>query len=130
MSVTSVTAASISLSWSVPSDSAVTSYEVMWGEADSAATEMTSGNLTDNSYNIQQLDSSTKYTIIVIATNIAGSTESLPIIFYTGNAVACLPFFLMYIHILHVGSNFASESTRSGSVADYTIYLSLVEWLL
>ena len=84
MSVTSVTATSISLSWSVPSDSVVTSYEVMWRNG---ATEMTSGSLIDTSYTIEQLESSANYTIIVIATNIAGSTESLPIIFLTGNLV-------------------------------------------
>ena len=99
MSVTSVTATSMSLSWSVPSDSVVTSYEVMWRETDSGATEMTSGSLTNNSYTIEQLDSNTNYTIIVITTNIAGSTESLPFIFYTGNAVACLPFFTFFPHV-------------------------------
>ena len=78
MSVTSITATSISLSWSVPSDSAVTSYEVMWRETDSGATEMTSDSLTDTSYTIEQLDSTTIYTIIVTATNQAGDTDSLP----------------------------------------------------
>ena len=121
VSVGTITATSISLFWSVPSDSMVTSYEVMWREG---ATEITSGSLTTTSYTIQQLESntSTNYTIIVLATNIAGSTESLPIIFYTGNAVACLPFFNIFSS--HVGSNFASDSTRSGSVTDYIIAIS------
>ena len=83
VSVTSITAASISLCWSVPSGS-VTSYEVMWRETDSGATEMTSGSLTDTSYTIEQLDSTTIYTIIVTATNQAGDTDSLPITSKTG----------------------------------------------
>ena len=85
VSVSSITATSISLSWSVPSDSVVTSYEVMWRETDSGATEMTSGSLTDASYTIEQLDSTTIYTITVAAANSAGiSTDSLPIIISTG----------------------------------------------
>ena len=84
VSVTSITATSISLSWSVPSDSVVTSYEVMWRETDSGATEMTSGSLTDTSYTIQQLDSTTIYTITVTASNTAGDTDSLPVIISTG----------------------------------------------
>ena len=79
VSVTSITATSISLSWSVPSDSVVTSYAVMWRETDSGATEMTSGSLTDTSYTIEQLDSTTIYTITVTAANQAGNTDSLPI---------------------------------------------------
>ena len=84
VSVTSITATSISLSWSVPSDSVVTSYEVMWRETDSGATEMTSGSLTDTSYTIEQLDSTTIYTITVTASNTGGDTFSLPVIISTG----------------------------------------------
>ena len=94
VSVTSITAASISLSWSVPSDSVVTSYEVMWREG---ATEMTSGSLTTTSYTIQQLESNANYTITVIATNIAGNTESLPIIFLTGNNYGDLVTFFTFV---------------------------------
>ena len=50
--VTSITATSISLSWSVPSGSVVTSSEVMWREASSGTSEGTSGSLTDTSYTI------------------------------------------------------------------------------
>ena len=84
VSVTSITATSISLSWSVPSGPVVTSYEVMWHEAGSGMTEMTSGSLTDTSYTIEQLDSTTIYTITVIAINSAGNTDGLPVIISTG----------------------------------------------
>ena len=81
VSVSSITATSISLSWS---DSVVTSYEVMWRETDSGTTEMISGSLTDTSYTIEQLDSTTIYTVTVTATNQAGNTDSLPVIISTG----------------------------------------------
>ena len=103
MSVTSITATSISLSWSVLSDSVVTSYEVMWRETDSGATEMTSDSLTDTSYTIEQLDSTTIYTITVTASNTAGNTDSLPVIISTG----ILPYSIsnshanLYIHVHH-----------------------------
>ena len=85
VSVTSITAASISLSWSVPISSVVTSYEVMLKEAGSGATETSSGILTDTRYTIQLLNSRTIYTISVTATNPAGSAESTPILISTGN---------------------------------------------
>ena len=77
--VTSITATSISLSWSVPSGSVVTSSEVMWREASSGTSEGTSGRLTDTSYTINQLKMATKYTITVTVSNTAGSTDSQPI---------------------------------------------------
>ena len=97
VSVTSITATSVSLSWSVPSDSVVTSYEVMWRETDSGATEMTSGSLTDTSYTIEQLDSTTTYTITVTATNQAGNTSSLPIIISTGIYIYSLRDFHLHL---------------------------------
>ena len=79
VSVTAATATSISLSWSVPSGSVVTSSEVMWREASSGTSEGTSGSLTDTSYTIDQLESNTIYTITVTVSNTAGSTDSHPI---------------------------------------------------
>ena len=76
VTVTAITATSISLSWSVPSGSVVTSSEVMWREASSGTSEGTSGSLTDTSYTIDQLESNT---ITVTVSNIAGSTDSHPI---------------------------------------------------
>ena len=101
VSVGTITATSISLSWSVPSDSVVTSYEVMWRETDSGDTEMTSDSLTNTSYTIEQLEINANYTITVSATNIAGSTESLPIIFLTG----IRSFLLNFLPSLHFPSH-------------------------
>ena len=84
--VTAITATSISLSWSVPSGSVVTSSEVMWREASSGTSEGTSGSLTDTSYTIDQLESNTDYTITVTVSNTAGSTDSQPIIISTSNS--------------------------------------------
>ena len=84
--VTSITATSISLSWSVPSGSVVTSSEVMWREASSGTSEGTSGSLTDTSYTIDQLESNTDYNVTVTVSNTAGSTDSQPIIISTSNS--------------------------------------------
>ena len=66
---------------------------------------MTSGSLTTTSYTIEQLESNTNYTIIVIAIYIAGSTESLPIIVLTGNMVVWLlfsPLLKFYLRVLYL----------------------------
>ena len=111
MNVISITTTSISLSWSVPSDSEVISYEVMWralssdgdsnsttetedndDDNDGSGTGMsgdeesgTSGNITDTSYTIENLMKSTSYIITVTVTSVAGSTDSHPIGITTGN---------------------------------------------
>ena len=85
VSVTSITATSISLSWSVSSGSVVNSSEVMWREA-SSGNEGTNSSLTDTSYTIDQLESNTIYTITVTVSNPAGSTDSQPIIISTSNS--------------------------------------------
>ena len=82
VSVSSITASSISLSWSVASGR-VASWEVVWRPTD-RGTESTSGSLPGNTYTIHHLDSSTIYTVTVTATNIAGTTNSTPILFSTG----------------------------------------------
>ena len=81
--VTSITATSISLSWSVPSGSVVSSSEVMWREASSGTSEGTSGSLTDTSYTIDQLESTTIYNITVTVSNTVGRTDSQPVIIST-----------------------------------------------
>ena len=86
VSVTAITFTSISLSWSVPSGSVVTSSEVMWKEASSGTSEGTSGTLTDTSYTIDQLESTTIYNITVTVSNTAGSTDSQPVIISTSNS--------------------------------------------
>ena len=82
MSVSSITASSISLAWSVASGS-VASWEVVWRETD-RGTESSSGSLTGTSYTIDQLESTTIYTVTVNATNVAGTTSSQPILVSTG----------------------------------------------
>ena len=81
--VSSITATSISLSWSVVGGSVAWS-EVVWRETAGRGTESSSGNLTDTSYTINNLMSSTNYSAIVRVTNIAGTTESSQIIVSTG----------------------------------------------
>ena len=76
---TSITSTSISLSWSVPSDSVVTSYEVMWqrdtsvgcSDEDEGSTTITGGS---TSYEIMGLAGVSSYTISVTAVNAAGSS--------------------------------------------------------
>ena len=89
VSVLSIEATSISLSWSVPSDSVVASSEVVWGVAISSGggdgtRERTSGSLNGNSYTLESLESDSLYTIIIILSNVAGSTDSQPIFVSTG----------------------------------------------
>ena len=102
VSVDNITNSSISISWSVPSDSVVTSYEVVWtsnkcptdessasgsgdeasGSGGSAAydagsgVDEGSGNITDTSYTIEGLREGTTYNIAVAATNSAGTSSS------------------------------------------------------
>ena len=82
VNVTSITSTSISLSWSVPSGSVVTSYEVMWRALSSNDDREsgTSGSITSTSHSIQELESNTVYSVTVTVTNVAGSTVSQTII--------------------------------------------------
>ena len=76
------TATSISLSWSVPTDQMVTSSEVMWQASNNGGltTEAeTSEKITDTSYTIKGLESSTNYIITVTVNNAAGSNTSSPV---------------------------------------------------
>ena len=80
--VTAITATSISLSWSVVGGSVARS-EVVWRETD-RGTESSSGSLTGTSYTIDQLESTTIYTVTVRASNAAGiATDSQSIIVST-----------------------------------------------
>ena len=82
VNVTSITSTSISLSWSVPSGSVVTSYEVMWRTLSSNddGGSGSSCSITSTSHSIQELESNTVYSVTVTVTNVAGSTVSQPII--------------------------------------------------
>ena len=77
VTVSSTTATTISLSWSVPSGSVVDSYEVVWERNDIR----NSITITDGStsYTITGLEEDSSYTITVTATNAAGSVPSGPV---------------------------------------------------
>ena len=75
-----VTATSISLSWSVPSGSTVTSYEVMWQRDTSGeCPDVDEGRVTitgsSTSYEITGLEEDSSYSITMRAINDAGSSE-------------------------------------------------------
>ena len=74
---TAVTPTSIFLFWSVPSDSVVDSYEVMW-TSDECPDDVDEGSTTtsETSYIIEGLREGTRYTITVSATNSAGTSPS------------------------------------------------------
>ena len=82
MRVSSIKAASISLSWSVAGFS-VSSSEVVWRDTDREI-ERSSGFLIGTSYTIDQLESSTIYTVTVNTSTVIGTIESQPYIISTG----------------------------------------------
>ena len=97
MTVSSTTATTISLSWSVPSGSVVESYEVTWErEGIRSSTTITDGS---TSYNITGLEAEANYTITVAASNGAGSAVSDPVTGTTGRAgsMMCVDAFTPYI---------------------------------
>ena len=77
MSVVSIAATSISLSWSVPSDSVVTSSKVTWQELSNGGITSTSGSITDTSYTIEELESTTIYNVTVTVANALTAIPSL-----------------------------------------------------
>ena len=107
MVVTAITATSISLSWSVEGGSVARS-EVVWRETD-RGTESSSGSLTGTSYTIDQLESTTIYTVTVRASNATGTTDSQPITFSTGIAIHIIASF-MFIAVFITITNSASET--------------------
>ena len=91
VTVDATTATSITLSWSVPSDSVVTSYEVMWqrdtsvecSDEDEGNTTITDGS---TSYEIMGLEEDSSYSLTVTATNSFGSIASNPVTAMTEEA--------------------------------------------
>ena len=77
VNVDSTATTSISLFWSVPSGSVVTSYAVMW-TSDECPDDIDeeSATITETSYIIEGLREGTRYTITVSATNSAGTSSS------------------------------------------------------
>ena len=77
VTVTSTTATTISLSWSVSSGSLMDSYEVMWeGDGTRSSATITDGS---SSYTITGLQEESSYIITVTATSAAGSAASHPV---------------------------------------------------
>ena len=79
VSVDSTTATTISLSWSIPSGSVVTSYEVMWQRdtsGDCSDEDEGSMSITDisTSLTLTGRQENSSYSITVTATNAAGSS--------------------------------------------------------
>ena len=78
--VSTTTATSISLSWSVPTGSVVTQYLVEWQrdtsvrctDEDQANTTFTDGSTV--SYDIPELEENSRYIVTVTASNPAGSS--------------------------------------------------------
>ena len=87
--VSSTTATTISLSWSVPSGSVVDSYVVEWerGSSENCPYE-DAGNATitdgSTSYSIAGLEEDSSYTITVTATNVFGNVVSDAVTGMTG----------------------------------------------
>ena len=106
VSLGTITATSISLSWSVPRDQMVTTSEVMWqtssngGPTARAESEGTSSIITDTSYTIVDLESSTTYIITVTVTNAAGSTTSSPLMVTTGECEHTVYYVNVLKHVL------------------------------
>ena len=104
---TSITATYILLSWSYSNDSVVEYSEVTWTEVDCTADNGqnsgwnsgigkgktsgddrgsgASGRIYTNTYNMEGLTSNTSYSIVVAATNRAGSIMTQPVTVGTGN---------------------------------------------
>ena len=90
-SVDSTTATSITLRWSVTSDSLVDRYVVTWERSNSAASVTVT--ITDPSvttYTLMGLESEATYSITVTAFNAAGSTTSTPILVSTTEGIYAL----------------------------------------
>ena len=80
MAVDSTTATSISLSWTISTDSEVTSYEVMWQLSGSEVicTAMLTGSATG--YSVIRLESGSIYSITVTAATTSGTVTSTPLL--------------------------------------------------
>ena len=98
LSVTSITATSISLFWSVPSDSVMTSSVVTWWKSGSDASVSVTVSEAHINYTITGLDSNTDYSVSVTVINGAGSATSSPILVSTSEVSAGT---YMYIHTIN-----------------------------
>ena len=84
LSVDSTTATTITVRWSVSSDSLVDRYVVMWEKSNSAASvTVTITDPSATTYTLMGLESEATYSITVTASNAVGSTTSTPILVST-----------------------------------------------
>ena len=90
----------------------VASWEVVWRETD-RGTESSSGSLTGTSYTIDQLESTTIYTVTVRASNVAGTTDSQPITFSTGECVSTCKFISFLLPLMAASDVCEAESVAS-----------------
>ena len=95
----------------------VASWEVVWRETD-RGTESSSGSLTGTSYTIDQLESTTIYTVTVRASNVAGTTDSQPITFSTGECVMCIYNIPASSSIVSIFPTAASDESVASSRAE------------
>ena len=87
-SVVSTTATSITVRWSVSSDSLVDRYVVMWEESNSAVSvTVTITDPSATTYTLMGLESEATYSITVTASNAVGSTTSTPILVSTSEGM-------------------------------------------
>ena len=93
--------------------------EVVWRETD-RGTERSSGSLTGTSYTIDQLESTTIYTVTVRASNAAGTTDSQPITFSTGIAIHNIASFMFIAVFITIITKPASD-VKAENMATETI---------
>ena len=94
----------------------VASWEVVWRETD-RGTESSSGSLIGISYTIDQFESTTIYTVTVRASNVAGTTDSQPITFSTGECVMCIYLYTCKFYYCCLFPTAASDVCEAESVA-------------
>ena len=82
VTVQSVTASTILLTWSVPAGSVVDTYDIEWRSGGEVGTATTSGGTS--AYTVTDLNSATRYHITVTARNTAGSAQSSTVSAVTG----------------------------------------------
>ena len=108
----------------------VASWEVVWRETD-RGTESSSDSLTGTSYTIDQLESTTIYTVTVRATNVAGTTDSQPITFSTGECVMCYTCKLYYSYLIFstAASETESVNNTAGIIAGVVVTIVTVAFI-
>ena len=104
----------------------VASWEVVWRETD-RGTESSSDSLTGTSYTIDQLESTTIYTVTVRASNVAGTTDSQPITFSTGECVICYTCKLYFCCLFPTAASDVCEAECVASTCPESVASSCAE---